>query len=159
MTASLLPGIIKSVCHVPDLTLYTFPFSSQWHTVSCGFSSLPARSNAQLPERRMNTVCRKSLSLRASPQTGVAIRFQNAKFSHFSADLQLKDYGFPCHFAPQNDRVGFSTDCEYFICFEMVVKIGDVVWKIHIRCIEKRNAPCIKIDLGFITGYSVRKNL
>ena len=39
--------------------------------------------------------CQKSLSLRASAHTGVAIRFQNAKFLHFSADSQLKGYGFP----------------------------------------------------------------
>ena len=47
------------------------------------------------PPFRAASVCQKSLSLRASQQTGVAIRFQNARFLHFSADSQLKGYGFP----------------------------------------------------------------
>ena len=41
----------------------------------------------------------------------------------------------------------------------MVIKIGNIGWKIHIWRIEKRDAPCIKIDLWFITGHFVRKNL
>ena len=54
----------------------------------------------------------------ASPQTGVAIRSQIAQFLRFSANLQLKDYGFPRRFAPRskypwgaprNDRIGLST--------------------------------------------------
>ena len=39
--------------------------------------------------------CRKSMSLRASPQTGVAICSRIAQFLRFSANLQLKDCGFP----------------------------------------------------------------
>ena len=62
--------------------------------------------------------CRKSLSLRASPQIGVAICPQIAQFLRFSANLQLKDYGFTRRFAPRskypwgaprNDRIGLST--------------------------------------------------
>ena len=71
--------------------------------------------------------CRKSLSLRASPrreastlgvQTGVAICSKIAQFLRFSANLQLKDCGFPRRFAPRskypwgaprNDRIGLST--------------------------------------------------
>ena len=49
----------------------------------------------------------KSLSLRVSPQTGAAIRFQNVQFLCLFAGLQLKDYGFPRRFAPRNDRDGF----------------------------------------------------
>ena len=61
--------------------------------------------------------CRKSPSLRASPQTGVAICSQIAQFLRFSANLQLKDCGFPRRFAPRskypwgaprNDRIGLS---------------------------------------------------
>ena len=66
----------------------------------------------------MDTGCQKSLSLRASPQTGVAICSQIAQFLRFSANLQLKDCGFPRRFAPRskypwgvprNDRIGLST--------------------------------------------------
>ena len=53
--------------------------------------------------------CRKNLSLRASPQTGLAICSQIAQFLRFSATLQLKACGFPRRFAPRNDRIGLST--------------------------------------------------
>ena len=58
---------------------------------------------------RVDTGCRKSPSLRASPQTGVAICSQIAQFLRFSANLQLKECGFPRRFAPRNDRIGLST--------------------------------------------------
>ena len=72
-----------------------------------------------------------SLSLRASPQTGVAIRSQNTWFLRFSMDLQLKDYGFPRRFAPRskypwgaprNDRTSLSTRWGYFLSRKKVPK-------------------------------------
>ena len=51
----------------------------------------------------------KSLSLRASPQTGAAIRFQNVQFLRLFAGLQLKDYGFPRRFAPRS-KCPWGTD-------------------------------------------------
>ena len=51
----------------------------------------------------------KSLSLRASPQTGAAIRFQNVQFLRLFAGLQLKDCGFPRRFAPRS-KCPWGTD-------------------------------------------------
>ena len=76
----------------------------------CRGGALP-RPEVTIPPStlRVDTGCRKSPSLRASPQTGVAICPRIAQFLRFSANLQLKDCGFPRRFAPRNDRIGLST--------------------------------------------------
>ena len=101
------------------LTLETLVWLS-WQSSSLVMSRSPVRIRPQAPKNSTHRGAvfglPKSLSLRASPQTGAAIRFQNAQFLRLFAGLQLKDYGFPRRFAPRskcpwgtprNDRDGF----------------------------------------------------
>ena len=74
---------------------------------------LVARSLQQLSGKEKNALRPKTVSLRTSPQTGVAIRYLCEPLARASR-RDARGNGLPRRFAPRNDRLIFTGSCMVF---------------------------------------------